>query len=64
MHTLSGGMPHHCHAICLTFTSVFAALKWGNMKSSCACVLDNDKYQTEKTLDLLLDVPVPRSSAE
>lgn len=56
-------MPQHCHIIPLAFTSVWAVLKWGN-KNLCACVLDNDRYQTEKALDLPLDVLMPRSSAD
>lgn len=36
----------------------------GKQEVICMCVLANDKHQIEKNLDLLLDVPMPTSSAE
>lgn len=55
-------MPEHCHIIPLAFPSVWAGLK-RRSKNLCACVLDDDRHQIEKALDLLLDVLMPRSSA-
>lgn len=55
-------MPQHCHIIPLTFTSVWAVLKWGSKNLVHLSWLVTDVRQ--KTLDLLLDVLMPRSSAD